>query len=282
MPQGQSPFEEEFSGERMNGLMSSSGHLERGLTPDRIGAPAAGSLLLHALLFGGLLFYGVLAGLFHHNVWGNPGDGGAIAVKLVSNAIPLPAEQPVNDNVLTTETPSKAPAEPTPKTGQKLDETAIPISAKQAKPEKQTITKTQQHQPPPKPDNLAHFGEQSGSALPRATMAQNSASNGPVSINSGNFANMFGYYILGIQRKMLANWNKAEVDPHTPTGARAYIQFTIHRDGTVSDVHIDQRSGSPTLDSACIRDAQRVDTFGALPSGYNQSTVLTSYYCEYD
>ena len=33
MPQGQSPFEEEFSGERMNGLMSSGGHLERGLTP---------------------------------------------------------------------------------------------------------------------------------------------------------------------------------------------------------------------------------------------------------
>ncbi|MGA2651178.1 MAG: TonB family protein [Terracidiphilus sp.] len=248
---------------------------------DPFAAPAAGSLVLHGALFGLLLFYGVISGLFHHNLWGNPGEGGAIQVTLVSDAIPLPHEEQ-NQNVLMTDTPSKAPAPPEPKAKETVDETAIPISGKDVKPKQEPARKTQQKQPPPPPDNRAHFGEQSGSVLPRATMAQNSASAGPVSVNDGNFSNLFGYYILGIQRKMLGNWNKAEVDPHTPKGTRAYIQFTIHRDGTLSNIHVDQPSAYPTLDTACLRTAQRVDSFGALPAAYNQSTVLTSYYCEFD
>ena len=36
-------------------------------------------------------------------------------VSLVSNAIPLPDNQPVNQNVLATETPSQALAPPAPK-----------------------------------------------------------------------------------------------------------------------------------------------------------------------
>jgi len=248
---------------------------------DPFGISAAGSLLLHGALFGTLIFYGVITGLFHHNLWGNPGSGGAIQVTLVSDAIPLPHVDQ-NQNVLTPDTPSKAPAPPEPKTKEAVDESAIPLAGKDTKPKQEQSHKTQKNQPPPPPDNRAHFGEQSGSVLPRATMAQNAASNGPVSVNNGNFSNLFGYYILGIQRKMLGNWNKAEVDPRTPKGTRAFIQFAIHRDGSVTDIRIEQPSGYPTLDSACMRTAQRVDSFGALPAAYNQSTVLTSYYCEFD
>lgn len=265
----------------MNGLMSGGEQLERELTPDRVGAPAAGSLLLHALLFGGLLFYGVLAGFFHHNMWGNPGEGGAIEVKLVSSAIPLPADQPVNDNVLTTETPSKAPAPPAPKTVQKIDDTAIPISGKQAKPEKQTITKTQQHQPPPKPDTRAQFGEQSGSALPRATMAQNNASNGPVNITNGDFGSRFGWYVDIIKRKMSQNWNRYEVDPRTTKGTSAQIYFEVGSQGYPSHFKINTSSGNPTLDQSCLRAAQRIDTFGALPREANLSLLNVTYDCTY-
>ena len=44
---------------------------------------------------------------------------------------------------------------------------------------------------------------------------------------------------------------------------RAYISFMIARDGSVSQVTLDRSSGSPTWDTACVRAAQRVDTFGA-------------------
>jgi protein TonB len=265
--------------DEMNEVLEVGRQLERELAPsaEPLGRPAAASLALHGALAGGIVLYGILGGFFHHNQWGSPGSGGAIEVKLVSSALPLPSDQPQNQNVLTTETPSQAPAEPSPKEKQAVDEEAIPIPGHQAKPQPQTAPKTQPHQP--QPDNRAEYGEQTGSFMPRATQPQ-TGSNGPASVN-GNFGNLYPWYIDGIQRKMTASWNRYEVDQRTARGARAYIEFAIHRDGSVSGVKLDQSSGSGTLDSSCLRAAQRVDTFGALPTQYNQSTVLTSYYCEY-
>jgi protein TonB len=262
----------------MKSLMEGMGQLERGLMPEPMGGPAAGSLALHGLLLGGLLAYGVLAGFFHHNLWGNPGTGGAIQVSLVSSAIPLPAVEQ-NKNVLMTETPSQAPAEPTPKAKQAVDETAIPIQGKQVKPQPKTAPKTQQHQPQPR-DNRAQYGEQAGSILPRATLPQG-GSNGPTSVGDGDFASRFGWYVDGINRKMATTWDKREVDPRTPKGIRVFLVFTIHRDGSPADVQVDRSSGSATLDRSCQRGVQRVDTFGQLPAAYNSSTLKVSYYCEY-
>jgi periplasmic protein TonB len=76
-------------------------------------------------------------------------------------------------------------------------------------------------------------------------------------------------------------WNKFEVDPRTPKGARVYIIFPIARNGQPGNPQLDRSSGSPTLDRSCLRAVQRVDTFGALPGGYNGSTLNVSYYCEY-
>jgi protein TonB len=268
----------------MDTLLEGDEQLDQELAPERIVAPAAGSLLLHGALVAVLLTYGLLGGLFHHDQWGTPGSGGSIQVNLVTSALPLPSDQPPNKNVLATETPSQAPAEPTPKTKQAVDETAIPISGKQKKQppqqQKQTASKTAQHQPQTAQNNVARYGEQAGSSMARS-MPSKGFSSGPTSINDGNFGSRFGWYVDGINRKMASSAFRQEVDPHTPRGARAFIEFVIHRDGTVSNVKLDQSSGSSTLDRSCIRAAQRVDTFGALPGGYNQNTVMTSFYCEY-
>jgi protein TonB len=263
----------------MDTLLEGSEQLEQELTPEPIAAPAAGSLLLHAALAVVLLTWGMLSGLFHHNQWGAVGVGGAIQVTMTS-ALPLPSDQPLNQNVLSTETPSQAPAEPTPKTSHAEDETAIPIVGKQKKPEQQTERRTQTHQPPPKPDNRARYGEQEGSSIPRSIQAQGFTS-GKTTVEDSSFGSLFAWYVEQINRKMAANWNRFEVDPRTPRGTKAYIQFAIHRDGSLSNVQMEQSSGSPTLDNSCLRAAQRVDTFGQLPAQYNQSTVMTSYYCEY-
>ncbi len=262
----------------MSSVLEGGEQLERELTPDPVFRPAAGSLLLHLGLAGSMVAYGFILGLFHHNQWGSSGSGGAIQVTLVSSALPLPSEQ-VNQNVLATDTPSKAAAEPTPKAKQAVDETAIPILGKQKKPQQQTAPHVPQKQATPKQDNRAQYGEQSGSQMARAT--SQSASSGPTSLSDGDFGSRFQWYVDGINRKMGTNWNKPEVDPRTPRGTRAYIFFTIRRDGSVGDARMDRSSGSPTLDRSCLRAAQRVDTFGALPPDYRQSTLLTSYYCEY-
>ncbi len=261
----------------MNSLLDGGEQLERELTPEPMAAPAAGSLLLHGALAVSLLTYGLLAGLFHHSQWGSAGSGGAIQVTLTS-ALPLPSDQPPNENVLATETPSQAPAAPTPKAKQVVDETAIPIAGKQKKPQQETVRKTPQHQP--LENDRAQYGEQAGSSMPRSMQTQGFTS-GQTTVSDSDFGTRFGWYVDNLNRKMASSWYKPEVDPHTPRGARAYIQFAIHRDGSVSNVQMSQTSGSTTLDRSCLRAAQRVDTFGALPSQYNQNTLMTSYYCEY-
>ncbi len=263
----------------MDSLLEGGEQLEQELAPEPIAAPAAGSLLLHAALAAVLLTWGILSGLFHHNLWGGPANGGAIQVTLTA-ALPLPSDQPPNQNVLSTETPSQAPAEPTPKTHQAEDETAIPIAGKPKKTQPRIERRTPQHEPPPKPDNRARYGEQAGSSMPRA-IQQQIGSNDQTAVNNGDFGTRFGWYVDGITRKMSANWYRQEVDPRTPAGDRCYIVFVIHRDGGVSNIQLYRSSGSSTLDNSCLRAAQRVDTFGALPADYNGSTVNVLHYCQY-
>jgi periplasmic protein TonB len=256
--------------------------LERELTPERIVAPATGSIVLHALLVAGIALYGVIGGFFHHNEWGSStGGGGAMQVNLVTGVLPLPSDQPVNNNVLATETPSQAPAPPETKSKQAIDETAIPIAGKAAKIKNQTATvKTQQHQPQTTPQNVAQYGEQAGSSIPRAVQTQGGVLGAGV-VGAGDFGSRFSWYVDGIIRKMSTSWYRAEVDPHTLKGARVYVNFSIGRGGNPFDVKIEKSSGSSTLDYSCQRAVQRVDTFGALPSAYNSSTLKVSYYCEY-
>ena len=104
---------------------------------------------------------------------------------------------------------------------------------------------------------------------------------GPTSVTDANFGSLFGWYVDNINRKMDANGYRSLADPHTPRGATRYISFRIARDGPPSDVKLDRSSDSPTWDTACVRAAQRVDTFGALPGQYRGNELMVSFYCEY-
>jgi periplasmic protein TonB len=264
----------------MTGVFEGSKHLEQELAPEPVMAPATGSILLHLAVGAAIVLYGILGGLFHHNLWGSQGMGGAIQVNLVSNAIPLPSTQPPNKNVLATETPSQAPAPPQPKAKQQVDESAIPILGKQKKPQHETTPRIPPRQVEQVPQNRAYYGEQAGSSMPHAMQPQN-ATTSQTQVSDANFGSLYGWYVDGITRKMSANWYKALVDQSTPKGAKAYIQFKIYRDGSVGDVQLQQTSGSPTLDTSCLRAAQRANNFGNLPSGYRDSYLQVYYYCEY-
>lgn len=262
--------------------MSSSfqigGHFQEGLAPEPFARPAAGAVLLHCGLVIAIVIYGIAGGFFHHNLWGGAGPGGAIQVNITS-AIPLPSDHPPNDNVLSTQKPSEAPAPPEPKQKEAVDETAIPILGKPKKPQQQEIKQTPQRQPQPVPQNRAQYGEQAGTSMPRTS--QSGVANGPTTLSDANFGSLFGWYVDNINRKMEANGYRSLADPRTPKGARAYISFTIARDGSVSQVRLDRSSGSPTWDTTCVRAAQRVDTFGPLPGPYRGNALNVSYYCEY-
>ena len=254
------------------------GHFQEGLAPEPFAKPAAGAILLHCCLVIAIVLYGIIGGLFHSNLWGGSGPGGAIQVN-ITNSIPLPSDHPPNQNVLATEKPSEAPAPPEPKAKQQEDETAIPIQGRPKKPEQQQTQRTIAKPQEPVPQNKAQYGEQASTAMPRA--AAPGAAVGPTSVTDANFGNLFGWYVDNINRKMDANGYRSLADPHTAHGSRAYISFMIARDGSVSQVRLDRSSGSSSWDNTCVRAAQRVDTFGALPAQYRGSSLMVSFYCEY-
>ena len=265
----------------MSELLEGDERLERELTGEPFKAPAAGSVLLHIGLAGAIVAYYVIGGFFHSNIWGGSNTGGAIRVQ-VTSSIPLPSDQPPNQNVLATEKPSPAPAPPAPaKAAPVIDEKAIPIQGKQAKEKPKPTPVPPQKVQQPVPQNKAQYGEQAANNIPRAV--QGVSTPGPTSITQGDFGTRFPWYVDAINRKMQQNWYKGEVDPRTPKGSRVFLDFTIHRDGSVaaSDVKVERSSGSSTLDRSCMRAVQRVDTFGALPGGYSGNALNVSYYCEY-
>jgi protein TonB len=264
----------------MSVLLEGTEQLERELTPEPVMAPATGSVLLHLGIVAGIVLYGILGGFFHHNLWGGQGMGGAVQVNLVSSALPLPSNQPVNQNVLTTEKPSEAPAPPTPKAKQAEDLTAIPISGKQKKAERETTPRTPPRKQEPVATNRASYGEQEGSQMPRAMQSQVYTS-GQTSVTDTSFGSLFGWYVSQIDRKMDANGFRSMADPRTPKGAKASIEFKIYRDGSHGDVRLDASSGSPTWDNVCVRAAQRVDVFPQLPTQYQKSYLQVFYDCTY-
>jgi periplasmic protein TonB len=264
----------------MEKLLEGDVQLDRELAPERVFAPAMGSLLLHGGLIALAALYIFIAGLFHPNVWGGPGTGGVMKANIVDSPLPLPTHEQPNQNVLATETPSKAPELPNLKTKQMEDLKAIPIQGKKVKPQKETQHKTPQRAPTPeKRQNVARYGEHSGSVMQRSI--QQPGSNSQTSVENGNFGAMFPWYVQQINNRMSQNWYRSEVNSATPAGSRVYLTFTIDRDGSATNEQIAQSSGSSTLDYSCLHALQRVQSFPPLPQGYNQSTLRVSYYCEY-
>jgi protein TonB len=268
------------------------------LEPERLKGPMMSSAVVHIGAAVALILWSVWFATQHGQQWGGAvSASGAVQATLVSNApsIPIPSPQTPTDNVLATETPSPAPAPPAAETKpQTPPPDAIPIPEKitppkpaqkpqplpaQAKPApKELLQSRAKPLPMPRPENRATFGEAAPANIPRATA--NTSGAGPVSV-MGDFGSRFGWYVDVIKRKSAQNWYRAEVDPRTPAGTRVFVTFDIARDGSPSNVRIEKSSGSASLDSSALRAIQRVETFGPLPGGYNQSKLNVEYYFEF-
>ena len=200
-------------------------------------------------------------GLFHHNLWGNEGAGGAMQVNLVSSCASLAHQAAVNQNVLTTEKPSQAPAAPSPKEQQAVDEKAIPILGKQAKPQEADHARRRSSTSLRQPQNRGRYGEQTGTIDAAGHAAANRLQRadhggrqrfcqpvrlvcGPDQPQDGEELVQAGSRSAHAAGEHVSTW----FSPSARTAAPA-------------DVQLDRSSGSPTLDRSCERGVQRVDTF---------------------
>lgn len=251
------------------------------LDRDPFGPPMAKSLLLHLGLVSALALLMYLNAHFHGEEWGTKGPVGALQVTMVTSsaAIPLPQTAPPTPNVLATQLPSPAPAPPSKASIQEVEQNAIPILAHQPKlrPKEKRHVESPQHAQPVNQQHRAEYGEAQPTQLAHATNNAQAVNTNPVNVSNGQFAAMFPAYVQMITRVVQQYWYTGEIASGTPYGSQVAVDFTIHRDGTISDIRMGQPSSSPTLNASAIRAVQRVGHFIPLPSQYTGSTVSVEY-----
>ncbi len=249
-------------------------------TQDPIKQGFAGAFALHAVLLV-LIFAGGYLFRHHGNEWGAGLDAHAIQATAVS-AIPLPSDQPVNDNVLATETPSAAPVT-APKAIAKPDDNAIPIADKLAKTKKADRNAP----PPPKykqqvqtPNNKAQYGEQGGMRVAVASVSNNSGTLQAYTADS-SFGTRFQWYVEVMSGRISQNWYKSEADPSQAVGKQVTVTFDILRDGTIGNLRLEKSSGVGSLDMSAMHALQRIDNLAPLPNDYSGSRVNVEFVFTY-
>jgi periplasmic protein TonB len=237
------------------------------------------STILHAALI--LLLS--LSAYFHWargSQWTSAGGGGEnVNVKLVgSEGIPMPrpkvAESQVVDPTKSLYKPEEAPKLPDPTPAEKIPEfkheKPLPPSHKSKVFEKPT---------PPPPNAVPGHG--GAPAIPTG-VNENPGSSSGLAVKGqggGDFASRYGWYIESVKRRIQSNWLQNTIDPALRAGrtAKATVQFTITRDGTVKDISISQPSGNLSMDNSGLRAVMASNPMPALPTDYSGSYVTVLF-----
>jgi protein TonB len=249
-------------------------YLER----DAFSRPLAWSVGLHAALFGSILIYTAIHGL-QGETWGGTGGGGAISATLV-NSIPLPSSATETQNIVAHE--SKGLSQSLPQTKEEPKPEAVPIPERETKrkPGPQRSTVARKIEPPR--ENIAPFGQGGPVSGPYSVFQSGGAKGGfGFTGGGGDFGSRYAWYVDAVRRKVSDNWMKYEIDPSISSARRVYITFDILRDGSATNIQLEQSSGVPSLDQSAVRALQRIDTFGPLPGDYSGGRVSVEFWFDY-
>ena len=204
-------------------------------------------------------------------------------------AVPLP---PGGGGPLNPEPPAPAPAalQPAPQTMAPAPEPKVEppkvLKPPQEAPPKNRLPELDAKPPkkkPPVPEARPQltaaeraYTRGATSGVPRATGRASSTPGlefGPPGAGVPGETDAFGdWYLAGVQRKIWTIWaQQIKTDFRQPIP----VVFTILADGSVTDVHVTQRSGVALLDLAAQRAVASAAPFGPLPRDYgtNRYTV---------
>jgi protein TonB len=62
------------------------------------------------------------------------------------------------------------------------------------------------------------------------------------------FGNQFGAYAETLRNIVASHWRTTDIDARLRTAPQVIVTFTLHRDGSVTNVHVTQSSGIAPLD----------------------------------
>jgi protein TonB len=235
-----------------------------------------GSVLLHGLVIGGLLAAGVIERASHLNM-GDPLGGGLGSVMVTPVAsIPLPNRGGL-ENPVANDTQSLVPEAPLPK--------AKPAPKPKVKPSRPDAIPLQSERDLTQPRNAAsqpnkwrdqqkYDQSQLYSSAGQRVNTPQFGMTGGGGVNVGNnspFGEKYAAYAAIIRDTVTRNWKTSDVNPRLMTAPAVVITFTIHRDGSVTNVQITQRSGIEPLDISAQRAVMDSQPFQPLPAGFPRS-----------
>jgi periplasmic protein TonB len=258
--------------------------------PEPLTGPFWGSVLMHLTVIGGLSLGYVAENRFHINM-GSPNGGGigGVMVNPVAS-IPLPNRGgPVNPVANDTQSqvptpPKEAPkekAKPTPKVkAPPVNAGALP--SPKAVPKKPSEAASQARDRLRKAEAAAQANtfrdQQKYNANQLYSNVGQSASSPMYSLPGGGgvrlgdsspFGDQFGWYANLIRDNIARNWKTSDLNLRS-TPPAVVVTFTIHHDGSVTNVKVGQSSGNTALDTSAERavyDAQ----LPALPPQFPRS-----------
>jgi protein TonB len=233
-----------------------------------------GSVLLHGLAIGGLLVAGAVERASRLQM-GDPHGGGLGGVMVNPVAtIPLPNRGGL-ENPVANDTESLVPEAPQPKAKPAAKVKAPAPNAIALKSEKDLKRPRDAGSQPNKWRDQQKYDQSQlySNAGQRVNSPQYGLSGGG-GVNVGNnspFGERYGAYAALICDAVTRNWKTSDVNPRLMTAPVVVVTFTIQRDGSVTNVHLSQKSGIEPLDISAQRAVWDSQPFQPLPAGFPRS-----------
>ena len=241
--------------------------------------PLAWSIAFHVSVFV-LIALQSMAGSRPRELWGNPNSlgGSAVGITPVSQ-IPLPSRGgPVNPLARDTESsvPEPPEAKPQPRARPEEDPAAIAIKGREAakRQQRQVARQLSRLETPRSPGQLYST---EGRALSSPMVSQSGS--GGVGIGAGGaFGTRFGYYRDLLEQMVGRKWQTNDVDRRLQTAPPVIVTFVIRRNGTSTDVRLEQSSGNRALDYSALRAVYEAAPFPPLPAGYEHNEAKIEFW----
>jgi len=249
--------------------------------------PLTLSLVLHSLLFGSLAVSTIMS--HRGDLWGGPGGGGAVSVKLVGGltGVPLPRPESVTTNRVVDESKGLYKSEPKPKPKEPpSDAQQIPQFTKEKQPRYVTRpSKTLEDTTPP-PQNAVPYGQGGSPAVPYTQFGMGAGGSTPAGMQfggpgGGDFGGRFSWYVDAVRNRVSSNWLESTVDPSLRWAPRAVVSFDILRNGAVANVQILQSSGNASVDASAMRAIQGSSPMQPLPNEYSGNKVSVEFWFDF-
>ena len=235
---------------------------------ERLGRPFLGSIVFHVLLIIAVAGVGIVrSGGIRMGEEKPGGTVGTVAITPVGS-IPLPSN-PAPKNPVANDTHSQVPIpkevpKPAPKSRpeppKKVDDKALAIPGGYTKKQYAQVDKFRQQQQ----DRPNQLYSNSGQQLSSDMFAMQGSGRMGLGDNSP-LGNQFGAYARILRDMVASKWRTTDIAASIRTAPQVIVTFTLHRDGSASNVHVTQSSGMPALDRSGVRAILDAAPFPKLP-----------------